>query len=179
MLYTKLFKPNRMEILSWSFYSFGGPDGRFERHPDGVQQEQFFIWIQECGTCFIPNFSSPIEWKHSHDHQTHVEGPGGQCEGHLGEVQQEILLDFNIRVRHMFYTQLFKPKLMETIPWPSNPCRMAWWTMWRTSRKGSAKNKVFLAEPLPDVLHIVHQGLLHWFDGHGSVSIRLALKIWV
>jgi len=31
--------------------------------------------------------------------------------------------------------------------------------------------KVFLAEPLLDVLHIVRQGFLHGVDGHGSVSI--------
>jgi len=31
--------------------------------------------------------------------------------------------------------------------------------------------KVFLAEPLLDVLHIIHQGLVHWFDGCVIVSI--------
>jgi len=87
--------------------------------------------MQECGTCSIPKFSSPIEWKHSHDHQTNVGGPGGRCEGHLGGVQQEILLD------------------------------------------------LFFAEPFLDVLHIVHQAILHGFDGHGIVSISLGLKSWV
>ena len=131
--------------IEWRYFHgcqphVGGPGGRFEGHPDEVQQERFFIWIQECGTCYIPNFSSPIEWKHCHGHQTHVEGPGGQCERHLGGVQQEILFDLNIRVWHMLYTQLFKLNPMETHPWPSTPSRRPWWTLWRTSRRGSARN---------------------------------------
>ena len=96
----------------------------------GFSRTIFFL-IQDCGTCFIPNFLSPIEGKHSHDHQTYVGGPSGRCEGHLGGVQQEILLD------------------------------------------------LFFAEPFLDVLHIVHQAIIHGFDGHGIVSISLGLKSWV
>ena len=51
----------------------------------------------------MPNFSNQIKWKHSHDLQPHVGGPGGQCEGHLGGVQQEILLNLNMSVAHVLY----------------------------------------------------------------------------
>ena len=34
--------------------------------------------------------------ENSKNNKTHVEGPGGQCDGHLGGVHQEILLDLNI-----------------------------------------------------------------------------------
>jgi len=39
-----------------------------------------------------------------------------------------------------------------------------------------SNEELFFAEPLLDVLHIVHNGFLHEFYGCGSVFIRLGLK---
>ena len=88
----------------------------------GFSRNDFYLNTRVCHM-FIPNLLSPIEWKHSHDHPTHLSGPGGHFEGHRGGVQQEI-----------------------------NP-------------------KVFLDEPLLDVVHIIHKGLLLLFNDHGSVSL--------
>jgi len=40
-------------------------------------------------TWYLPNFSSPIEWRYFHDRQRHVGGPGGRFEGHPDGDQQE------------------------------------------------------------------------------------------
>jgi hypothetical protein len=63
-----------------------------------------------------PNFQAQSNGKTPYDHQTHISGPGEQCEGHPVGVQQKILLVMNIRMWHMFYTHLFKPNVIEKLP---------------------------------------------------------------
>ena len=49
-----------------------------------------------------------------------------------------------IHMKYMLYTQLFKPNRMEILSWSSTSCRRPWWTIWRTSRWGSAGTIFYL-----------------------------------